>query len=42
MMIVARRHRQMGLFVATPWQRILGWVATAAMALAVIAMFTAG
>jgi NRAMP (natural resistance-associated macrophage protein)-like metal ion transporter len=42
MMIVARRHRQMGVFVATPWQRILGWAATAAMAAAVIGMFVLG
>ncbi len=39
MMIVARRHRQMGVFVATPWQRLLGWAATVAMAAAVGAMF---
>ena len=39
MMIVARRHRQMGVFVATPWQRILGWGATGAMAAAVVSMF---
>ena len=42
MMVVARRHRQMGVFVATPWQRILGWAATAAMAAAVIGMFVLG
>jgi NRAMP (natural resistance-associated macrophage protein)-like metal ion transporter len=39
MMVVARRRRQMGVFVASPWQRILGWAATLAMALAVGAMF---
>jgi Mn2+/Fe2+ NRAMP family transporter len=39
MMVVARRHRQMGVFVATTWQRVLGWAATLAMALAVAAMF---
>ena len=42
MMVVARRHRQMGVFVATPWQRILGWAATLVMALAVTAMFVLG
>ena len=39
MMIVARQHRRMGVFVATPWQRILGWAATLAMGAAVIGMF---
>jgi Mn2+/Fe2+ NRAMP family transporter len=39
MMIVARRHRQMGVFVATRWQRILGWGATGVMAAAVVGMF---
>jgi NRAMP (natural resistance-associated macrophage protein)-like metal ion transporter len=39
MMLVARKHRQMGVFVATPWQRILGWAATIVMAVAVAAMF---
>lgn len=39
MMIVSRRHRQMGVFVATPWQRFFGWAATIVMAVAVIAMF---
>jgi Mn2+/Fe2+ NRAMP family transporter len=42
MMVVARKHRQMGVFVATLWQRILGWTATLVMAAAVIAMFTLG
>ena len=42
MMFVARRHRQMGVFVATPWQRILGWTATFVMGAAVIAMFVLG
>ena len=42
MMIVARRHRQMGVFVATPWQRIFGWTATIVMAIAVTAMFVVG
>ena len=42
MMVVARRHRQMGVFVATPWQLILGWAATLVMGGAVIAMFTLG
>jgi NRAMP (natural resistance-associated macrophage protein)-like metal ion transporter len=39
MMVVARRHRLMGVFVATRWQLILGWAATIVMALAVLAMF---
>jgi NRAMP (natural resistance-associated macrophage protein)-like metal ion transporter len=39
MMVVARQHRRMGVFVATTWQRILGWAATLAMAAAVIGMF---
>lgn len=39
MMIVSRRHKQMGVFVATPWQHFLGWVATIIMAAAVGAMF---
>ncbi|HEU5482703.1 MAG TPA: divalent metal cation transporter [Sphingomicrobium sp.] len=42
MMIVGRRHRQMGVFVATPWQRILGWAATLVMAVAVAGMFLVG
>ena len=39
MMIVARQHRRMGVFVATPWQRRLGWAATLVMGAAVIGMF---
>lgn len=39
MMLVARQHRRMGVFVATPWQRILGWAATLVMAAAVLGMF---
>jgi len=39
MMVVARKHRQMGAFVATGWQRILGWAATGVMAAAVVGMF---
>jgi Mn2+/Fe2+ NRAMP family transporter len=39
MMIVASRKSEMGVFVATPGQRVLGWVATAIMAAAAIAMF---
>jgi len=42
MMIVAHRHRQMGAYVATPWQRIVGWAATGVMAAAVAAMFLIG
>jgi Mn2+/Fe2+ NRAMP family transporter len=39
MMIVASDARQMGLFVATRMQRIFGWLATAMMAVAAVAMF---
>lgn len=39
MMIMASRRKLMGRFVASPWQRILGWAATAVMAAAVVAMF---
>jgi NRAMP (natural resistance-associated macrophage protein)-like metal ion transporter len=39
MMVLARRHRQMGAYVASPWQGFFGWAATLAMALAVAAMF---
>ena len=39
MMILARRHQQMGAYVANPWQWIFGWAATAVMAGAVVAMF---
>jgi NRAMP (natural resistance-associated macrophage protein)-like metal ion transporter len=37
-MVVARRKAQMGAFVATPVQAVLGWIATAVMAAAVVAM----
>lgn len=39
MMIVASRRKIMGAFVAAPWQVVLGWLATAVMAAAGIAMF---
>lgn len=39
MMIVASRARQMGQFVATRTQRIFGWLTTAMMAFAAVAMF---
>jgi Mn2+/Fe2+ NRAMP family transporter len=39
MMIVATRPRQMGEFVASRNQRIFGWLTTAMMAAAAIAMF---
>lgn len=39
MMVVASRKAQMGAFVATPAQKIFGWLATAVMAAAVIGMF---
>lgn len=42
MMVLANRHRQMGAFVATRWQRIFGWAATVVMAAAVVAMFVLG
>lgn len=41
MMVVASRSAQMGDFVATPAQKIFGWLATAVMAAAVIGMFVA-
>jgi Mn2+/Fe2+ NRAMP family transporter len=37
-MIVASRKSQMGKFVATASQRVFGWLATATMAIAAIAM----
>jgi Mn2+/Fe2+ NRAMP family transporter len=39
MMIVASQRKIMGDFVAATWQRVLGWVATAIMAAAAVAMF---
>jgi NRAMP (natural resistance-associated macrophage protein)-like metal ion transporter len=39
MMIVASSSRQMGRFVATPTQRVFGWVTTLMMAAAAVAMF---
>ena len=39
MMVLARRHRQMGAYVANRWQLTFGWAATLVMALAVAAMF---
>jgi len=39
MMIVAVRPQQMGKFVATPSQRIFGWLTTAMMAVAAVGMF---
>ncbi|SJZ34012.1 NRAMP (natural resistance-associated macrophage protein) metal ion transporters [Enhydrobacter aerosaccus] len=39
MMIVASDKRQMGRFVATHMQRLFGWLATAMMAVAAVAMF---
>ena len=39
MMILASRRDEMGVFVATPVQRILGWVATIVMAAAAVSMF---
>ena len=39
MMIVASSKRQMGKFTATPLQRIFGWITTAMMGFAALAMF---
>ncbi|WP_416361804.1 NRAMP family divalent metal transporter [Mesorhizobium sp. AR02] len=39
MMVVASRRHEMGQFVATPGQRVLGWAVTAIMAGATVAMF---
>ncbi len=39
MLIVASRPKQMGAFVATTGQRVLGWTTTAVMAAAAVAMF---
>jgi NRAMP (natural resistance-associated macrophage protein)-like metal ion transporter len=39
MMILASRRDEMGVFVATPSQRIFGWLATLVMAGAVVGMF---
>ena len=39
MMLLASRRNEMGVFVATPTQRALGWIATAVMAVAAVAMF---
>ena len=38
MLVVAARHQQMGRFVATRGQQLFGWLATAVMAVAVVAM----
>lgn len=39
MMIVASRRDEMGVFIATPAQRIFGWLATLVMAAAAMGMF---
>jgi hypothetical protein len=39
MMMVASRRHEMGPFIATLGQRVLGWTATAVMAAAAAAMF---
>ena len=39
MMILATRRNEMGVFVATLSQRVLGWLTTLVMAVAVVAMF---
>jgi len=38
-MLLASRKSLMGIFVATPWQRIGGWIATAVMGVAAVLMF---
>jgi NRAMP (natural resistance-associated macrophage protein)-like metal ion transporter len=38
-MLLVSRKSLMGVFVATPWQRIGGWLATAVMGAAAVAMF---
>lgn len=38
-MVLASRRDEMGVFVVTPTQRVLGWLATVVMAVAVVAMF---
>jgi Mn2+/Fe2+ NRAMP family transporter len=42
MMLVGSRRKQMGAFTATAAQRVFGWIATAVMAAAAIAMFVMG
>lgn len=39
MMVLASRKNEMGVFVATPLQRVVGWIATIVMACAALAMF---
>jgi Mn2+/Fe2+ NRAMP family transporter len=39
MMLVASRESVMGPFTATRGQRVLGWMTTAVMAVASVAMF---
>jgi NRAMP (natural resistance-associated macrophage protein)-like metal ion transporter len=39
MMVLASKRNEMGVFVATPAQRVFGWLTTAVMAAAVVAMF---
>jgi Mn2+/Fe2+ NRAMP family transporter len=39
MMIVVSQRKIMGQFVASRWQWMLGWTATAIMAAAAVAMF---
>ena len=39
MMVVASRRKLMGEFVASRWQVVLGWAATAVMTAAAVAMF---
>jgi Mn2+/Fe2+ NRAMP family transporter len=38
-MLLSTRKSLMGIFVATPWQRIGGWAATAVMGVAAVLMF---
>jgi NRAMP (natural resistance-associated macrophage protein)-like metal ion transporter len=39
MMVMASRQRLMGQFVSARWQKVLGWMATAVMTAAAVAMF---
>jgi NRAMP (natural resistance-associated macrophage protein)-like metal ion transporter len=38
MMIIVSRHSEMGKFAATPWLKFFGWMATAVMGVAALAM----
>jgi Mn2+/Fe2+ NRAMP family transporter len=38
-MLMSRRREIMGKFILEPWLLVLGWMATAVMALAALVMF---